>query len=125
MAQSKERQIASQSSLKLVNEWAISCNQCLTLKELISITNVVVDYVENGYSKEIGERLSTIDNYLDNEKQYLLSMKDEKIEFFTKKLNSLRIKQATFTSSGYKTPMYLEKDIRLTEIALKKLNEGN
>jgi len=68
MAQSKERQIASQSSLKLVNEWAISCNQCLTLKELISITNVVVDYVENGYSKEIGERLSTIDNYLDNEK---------------------------------------------------------
>jgi len=68
MAQSKERQIASQSSLKLVNEWTISCNQCLTLKELISITNVVVDYVENGYSKEIGERLSTIDNYLDNEK---------------------------------------------------------
>jgi hypothetical protein len=50
-------------------------------------------------------------------------MKDEKIEFFTKKLNSLRIKQATFTSSGYQTPPYLEKDIRLTEIALKKLNE--
>jgi hypothetical protein len=52
-------------------------------------------------------------------------MKDEKIEFFTKKLNSLRIKQANFTSSGYKTPAYLERDIRITEIALKKLNEGN
>ena len=51
-----------------LNDWAISCNQCLTLKEIISITNVVVDYVENGYSKEIGERLSTIDNYLKNEK---------------------------------------------------------
>ena len=51
-------------------------------------------------------------------------MKDEKIEYFTKKLNSLRIKQATFTSSGYKIPMYLERDIRLVEIALKKLNEG-
>jgi hypothetical protein len=51
-------------------------------------------------------------------------MKDEKIEYFTKKLNSLRIKQANFTSSGYKTPMYLERDIRLVEIALKKLNEG-
>ena len=50
-------------------------------------------------------------------------MKDEKIEYFTKKLNSLRIKQATFTSSGYKIPMYLERDIRLVEIALKKLNE--
>jgi hypothetical protein len=52
-------------------------------------------------------------------------MKNEKIEYFTKKLNSLRIKQATFTSSGYNTPAYLEKDIRIMEIALKKLNEGN
>lgn len=50
-------------------------------------------------------------------------MKDEKIEYFTKKLNSLKIKQSAFTSSGYKTPSYLERDIRLTEIALKKLNE--
>ena len=50
-------------------------------------------------------------------------MKDEKIEFFTKKLNSLRIKQANFTASGYQTPAYLEKDIRLTEIALKNLNK--
>jgi hypothetical protein len=68
MAQSQSRQIATQSSLKMVNEWAISCNQCLTLKELISITNVIVDYVENGYTKEIGNRLETIDNYLKNEK---------------------------------------------------------
>ena len=51
-------------------------------------------------------------------------MKNEKIEYFTKKLNTLRIKEATFTSSGYKTPAYLVKDIRLTELALKKLNEG-
>jgi hypothetical protein len=68
MAQSKERQIAAQSSLKFVNEWATSCNHCLTLKEVISITNVVVDYIENGYTKEIGQRLETIDNYLKNEK---------------------------------------------------------
>jgi hypothetical protein len=50
-------------------------------------------------------------------------MKDEKIEFFTKKLNALRIKQANFTSSGYQTPPYLERDIRLVEIALKQLNK--
>ena len=68
MAQSQSRQIATQSTLKFVNDWAVSCNQCLTLKEIISITNVVVDYVENGYSKEIGQRLETIDNYLKNEK---------------------------------------------------------
>jgi hypothetical protein len=66
MAQSKERQIATQSSLKLVNDWANSCNKCLTLKELIAITNVVVDYVEMGYSKELGERLDKIQDHLEH-----------------------------------------------------------
>jgi len=65
MAQSKDRMIAAQSSLKLVNEWAVSCGRCLTLKKLVSETNVIVDYIENGYSKEIGQRLETIDKYLD------------------------------------------------------------
>lgn len=65
MAQTKERQIAAQSSLKLVNEWAITCDKCLSLKELVSITNVIVDYVEQGYTKEIGDRLYIIDKYLD------------------------------------------------------------
>ena len=50
-------------------------------------------------------------------------MKNDKIEYFTKKLNSLRIKEANFNASGYKTPMYLVKDMRLTEIALKKLQD--
>jgi hypothetical protein len=68
MGQSKERQIATQSSLKTVLEWSSTCNECLTLKELISITNVVVDYVENGYTKEIGQRLDVIDNYIKNER---------------------------------------------------------
>jgi hypothetical protein len=50
-------------------------------------------------------------------------MKDEKIEYFTKKLNSLRIKEANFNASGYKTPAYLVKEMRLAEIALKKLQD--
>lgn len=50
-------------------------------------------------------------------------MDKEKIEYFTKKLNSLRIKEANFNASGYKTPAYLVKDMRLTEIALKKLQD--
>ena len=50
-------------------------------------------------------------------------MENNKIEIFTKKLNSLKVKQAMFSSSGYKTPEYLEKDIRLTELALKQLNK--
>lgn len=64
--QSKERQIATQSSLKLVLEWGTSCGKCLELKELVAITNVIVDYVEGGYTKQIGERLEKIQEHLDN-----------------------------------------------------------
>ena len=64
--QSKERQIASQSSLKLVNDWAASCGKCLELKELVAITNVIVDYIEKGYSKELGDRLDKIQEHLDH-----------------------------------------------------------
>ena len=66
MGQSKERQIATQSSLKLVLDWSISCEKCITLKELVAITNVIVDYVETGYTKTIGERLEKIQEHLDN-----------------------------------------------------------
>jgi len=68
MAQNKDRQIASQSSLKLVLEWANSCGKCLTLKEVLGITNVIVDYVENGYSKELGDRADKIQEHLDSKK---------------------------------------------------------
>jgi hypothetical protein len=64
--QSKERQIATQSSLKLINDWSTTCGKCLTLKELVAITNVIVDYVEMGYTKELGVRLDTIQDHLDN-----------------------------------------------------------
>ena len=66
MAQNTSRQIATQSSLKLVLDWSVTKDRPLTLKELVSITNVIVDYVEHGYSKEIGQRLETIQDYLDN-----------------------------------------------------------
>jgi len=66
MAQNKDRQIATQSSMKLVLEWANACNTCLTMKELVGMSVVIVDFVENGYSKEIGERLEKIQEHLDN-----------------------------------------------------------
>jgi len=66
MPQSKERQIATQSQLKVVLDWAESCEKCLTLKELVGITNVMVDYVENGYSKEIGDRLDAVQKHIDS-----------------------------------------------------------
>lgn len=65
-SQSTQRQIATQSSLKLVLDWSNSCNKCLELKELVAITNVIVDYVEMGYTKELGNRLEKIQEHLDN-----------------------------------------------------------
>lgn len=64
MAQSKERQIAAQSQLKLALDWANSCGYCLSIKDLVSISVVLVDYVENGYSSELKTRLEKVDSYL-------------------------------------------------------------
>lgn len=65
--QNKERQIATQSQLKLTLDWANSCGYCLTLKDLVSVSVVLVDYVENGYSKELKERLEKVDKYLEDQ----------------------------------------------------------
>jgi hypothetical protein len=64
----KEEQeiISRQSQLKLVLDWAVSCNKCLTLKELVGITNVMADYVMTGYTKQIGDRLENIQDHIDN-----------------------------------------------------------
>jgi len=64
MAQNKDKQIIAQSSLKLTEKWASHCGYCLTLKDLVSVSVVLSDYAENGYSKEVGERLKKVDEYL-------------------------------------------------------------
>ena len=61
----EQQAIARQSQLKLVLDWAISCNKCLTLKELVGITNVMAEYVVEGYTKTIGERLENIQGHID------------------------------------------------------------
>jgi hypothetical protein len=61
--------IARQSQLKLITEWSKDCGVCLTLKDLIAITNVMVDYVENGYSKDLGTRLEAVDTYINELKK--------------------------------------------------------
>jgi hypothetical protein len=64
MAQTKEQQIVAQSTLKLVLEWSNTCGYCLSLKDLCGISRVVEEYVEKGYSKELGDRLEKVDEYL-------------------------------------------------------------
>ncbi len=64
MAQNKDKQIIAQSTLKLTQEWAKTSGYNLTLKDLVSVSTVLSDYAENGYSKELGERLHKVDEYL-------------------------------------------------------------
>jgi len=66
--QSKDRMIAVQSSLKLVNEWASNCGRCLTIKEMVRIADVLSDFIEKGYTKELGDVLDKIQDHLDNKK---------------------------------------------------------
>ena len=64
MAQSKERQISTQSNLKLVVEYMNSCDKCLTMVEIVQITTVLNDFVENGYSKTLIDRFDKIDQII-------------------------------------------------------------
>jgi hypothetical protein len=66
--QSKDRMIAVQSSLKLTNEWASNCGKCLTIKEMVRIADVLSDFIEKGYTKELGDVLDKIQDHLDNKR---------------------------------------------------------
>lgn len=59
----KEETIVAQSQLKFVFDYSNKLGVNLTLKETVGITNVLVDYCMKGYSKELGERLDTIDKF--------------------------------------------------------------
>ena len=64
--QSTSLQIATQSNLKLVVEYMNSCDKCLSLVEIVQITTVLNDFVENGYSKSLTERFEKIDQIVFN-----------------------------------------------------------
>lgn len=48
---------------------------------------------------------------------------ENRIYYFTHKLNKLRVKEAMFKSNGYDVPDYIKKEMRLIEIALKSLKK--
>ena len=66
MAQTTQQQIATQSNLKLVVEYMNSCNKCLSMVEIVQITTVLNDFVENGYSKTLTDRFDKIDQVIFN-----------------------------------------------------------
>jgi hypothetical protein len=62
--QKNQSSIVRQSTLKFVGEYCRIIGTPLTLKEIVGITNVLVDYCEEGYNKELAKRLETIDEHL-------------------------------------------------------------
>ncbi len=64
MAQSQGKQISTQSNLKLLVEYMQCREKCLTLVELMQITTVLNDFVENGYSKELEGRFEKIEQVI-------------------------------------------------------------
>jgi len=64
MAQSQGKQISTQSNLKLLVEYMQCRDKCLTLVELMQITTVLNDFVENGYSKELQERFEKVEQVI-------------------------------------------------------------
>ena len=62
--QDTQKTIVTQSQLKFVQDYSRQLNINLTLKEMVGITNVMVDYCMNGYSTEIGKRLDAIDKFI-------------------------------------------------------------
>jgi hypothetical protein len=64
MASTKEESIVRQSTLKFVGDYSKTLGVYITLKEIVGITNVLVDYCQEGYSSELGKRLETIDCHL-------------------------------------------------------------
>jgi hypothetical protein len=62
--QKNQESIVRQSTLKFVGDYCRMIGTPLTLKEVVGVTNVLVDYCQNGYSKEIGERLDKIDGHI-------------------------------------------------------------
>jgi len=62
--QKNQESIVRQSTLKFVGDYCRMIGTPLTLKEVVGVTNVLVDYCQNGYSKELGERLDKIDTHI-------------------------------------------------------------
>ena len=62
--QNTQDSIVRQSTLKFVGDYCRMIGTPLTLKEVVGITNVLTDYCQNGYSKELGERLDKIDQHI-------------------------------------------------------------
>ena len=65
--QNTQESIVRQSQLKFVQDYLVSNNIRLPLKEIIGITNVMVDYCLQGWSKELRERIEACDKHIQSQ----------------------------------------------------------
>jgi hypothetical protein len=63
---SQQEQIVTQSQLKLALDFLNTKKTDVTFKELLATTNILVDYVINGYTPEIGQKAVEIDKHFKN-----------------------------------------------------------
>lgn len=62
--QKNQESIVRQSSLKFVQDYQRTIGCPLSLKEILGITNVITDYCQNGWSKEMSDKVDKIDKYI-------------------------------------------------------------
>jgi len=62
--QKNQESIVRQSTLKFVGEYCRMIGTPLTLLEIVGITNVLTDYCQSGFTKEIKARLSKVDEHI-------------------------------------------------------------
>lgn len=62
--QKNQESIVRQSTLKFVGDYCRIIGTPMTLKEIVGITNVLVEYCQEGYTKEMGDRLDRIDKHI-------------------------------------------------------------
>ena len=66
--QTTGRQIAYQSSLKLVMKWSKQCGNCISLRQLCGVASVITDIVEYGYDKDkMGPILDAIEKAIEKD----------------------------------------------------------
>jgi hypothetical protein len=67
MARTSQDQIIAQSQLKLTLEYFQMCDICPTLSDVVKISTMLEKYVKDGYSTQLMESFSRIDDYIQEE----------------------------------------------------------
>jgi hypothetical protein len=60
-----QQSIIKQSQLKQSLDYFRSCGHCPNMSELIALTEVFCEYVEKGYTPQVKERFTQVQQYLD------------------------------------------------------------